>query len=36
MTLNEKIACILAGFYAILLGILWIVHQATKKYNKED
>lgn len=33
MTLEVKIAIILAIYYAINLGILWLVHIFTKKYN---
>ena len=36
MTFDEKVTCIIAGFCAILLVILWITHILTKKYNKED
>ena len=33
MTLEVKIAIILAIYFAINLGILWLVHILTKKYN---
>ena len=33
--LEIKIAIILAIYFAINLGILWLVHILTRKYNDE-
>jgi len=34
MTLTEKIAVVLIIYYMLNLGILWLVHIFTKKYNE--
>lgn len=36
MTTDEKIACVVAVYYVILLLILWIVHMATQKYQDKE